>query len=77
MEKNIRFAIENNIAKIDFAKYLSMENITEYVKGVISVASGIFDVFVTIIISIYILTHKKVFVKRGIDFCRNIWYTIS
>ena len=49
----------NNISQIDFAKYISMENITGYVKGVISVASGIFDIFVTFIISIYILRDRE------------------
>ena len=51
--------IVNNISKIDFAKYLNMENITGYVKGVISVASGIFDIFVTLVISIYILRDRE------------------
>ena len=55
--------IINNISKIDFAQYISMENITGYVKGVISVASGIFDVFVTFIISIYILRDRENIVK--------------
>ena len=50
--------IINKIAQIDFEKYLSVENITGYIKGVISVASSIFDVFVTIIISIYILRER-------------------
>jgi len=48
----------NELSKIDFAKYISIENITGYIKGVISVASGIFDFFVTIIISIYILRER-------------------
>ena len=48
----------NKISQIDFAKYLSIENITGYIKGVISVASGIFDVFVTLIISIYVLRER-------------------
>ena len=50
--------IINKIAQIDFAKYLSIENITGYIKGVISVASGIFDVFVTVVISIYVLRER-------------------
>lgn len=49
----------NNISKIDFAKYVSMENITGYIKGVISLASSIFDVFVTIVISIYVLRDRE------------------
>ena len=51
------------IAQIDLEKYLSIENITGYIKGVISVASGIFDIFVTIIISVYILIGKESIIK--------------
>jgi len=49
----------NKISQIDFAKYLNIENITGYIKGVISVASGIFDIFVTIVVSVYILRDKE------------------
>jgi len=55
--------IVGKIAQIDLEKYLSLENITGYIKGVISVASGIFDVFVTIIISIYILIERDSIIK--------------
>lgn len=48
----------SKLSEIDFAQYLSIENITGYLKGVISVATGIFDVFVTIIISIYTLNER-------------------
>ena len=51
--------IVNGISKIDFAKYISMENITGYIKGVISVASGLFDIFVTVVISIYVLRDRE------------------
>lgn len=51
--------IVNSISKIDFAKYISVENITGYIKGVISVASGLFDVFVTVVISIYVLRDRE------------------
>ena len=49
----------NNISKIDFGKYLSMENVTQYIKGVISVASGLFDLFVTFVVSIYLLRDRE------------------
>jgi len=58
----------NEISKVDLAKYLSLENITGYIKGFISVASGIFDVFVTIIISVYILLEKE----RIIEFFKKL-----
>lgn len=51
--------IINQISSIDLAKYLSIESITSYIKGAISVASGIFDVFVTLIISIYTLAERE------------------
>ena len=51
------------IAQIDLEKYLSLESLTGYIKGVISVASGIFDVFLTIIISVYILIEKDSIIK--------------
>ena len=60
--------IINRISQIDFAKYLSIESITGYLKGVISVASGIFDIFVTIIISVYTLAQRE----RIINFLRKI-----
>jgi len=53
----------NKISQIDFAKYLSIESITSYIKGVISVASGIFDVFVTFVISIYVLRDRDRIIK--------------
>ena len=62
----------NNIAKIDFAKYLNIQSITEYVKGVISVASGVFDIFVTIVISVYILRDRD----RIIGFFRKLTSSI-
>ena len=62
----------DKIAKIDFAKYLSLENITGYVKGVISVASGIFDIFVTVVLSIYILREKE----SIIEFFKNVMSTM-
>lgn len=72
----------NNLSKIDFGKYLSMENITGYIKGIVSVASGIFDVFVTLIISIYVLKDREKiveFFKKVIStlFKKNNYETIS
>lgn len=53
--KNIGEAIQN----IDFKQYISTEKITEYIKGVLGVASGIFDVFVSIVVSVYILLQRN------------------
>lgn len=58
----------SKLSEIDFAQYLNIENITGYLKGVISVATGIFDVFVTIIISIYTLNERD----KIISFLRKV-----
>lgn len=42
----------------DLKQYLSVENITNYIKGVINVATGVFDFFVAIVVSIYILAER-------------------
>ena len=53
--KSIGDAIQN----IDFKQYVSTERITGYVKSVLGVASGIFDVFVSIVVSVYILLQRN------------------
>lgn len=51
------------VSSIDFAKYITPEYITQYLKGAMSFATGIFDIFVTIIISIYTLAERGRIVK--------------
>ena len=53
--KSIGEAIQN----VDLKQYISTEKITGYVKSVIGVASGIFDVFVSIVVSVYILLQRN------------------
>ena len=61
--------IGDNIQSIDFTQYVSADKITEYIKGAVGVASGIFDIFVTIVVSVYILLGRtsiqKFFEKLG------------
>ena len=52
------YDILKEIQNIDFKQYFSLANITGYVKGAFSVATGIFDVFVAFIVSIYILAER-------------------
>ena len=52
--KNIGESLKN----IDLKQYINTEKITGYVKSVLGVATGIFDVFVTIVVSIYILLQR-------------------
>ena len=55
--------IGDGLQNIDFKKYVNPERLTEYVKSVLGVATGIFDVFVTIIVSIYILLGRAQIIK--------------
>lgn len=55
--------ILSRVSSIDFGKYLTPEYITQYLKGAVSLATGVFDVFVTIIISIYTLSERGKIVK--------------
>lgn len=56
-------SVGNGIQNVDFKKYLDPNKITAYVKSVLGVATGIFDVFVTIVVSVYILLQRGAIVK--------------
>ena len=51
-------ALGESIQGTDYKQYISTERITGYIKSVIGVASGIFDIFVAIIVSVYILLQR-------------------
>lgn len=58
--------VENAIEKlkqIDLAKILSFDNITIYIQKVVGIASGIFSIFVTIVVSVYILLERTEILK--------------
>lgn len=49
----------SNASQFDLSNLLSIENITGYAKGIMGFASGIFTIFVTIIVSIYVLLERR------------------
>lgn len=51
--------IIEKIQNINIAQYIDENKIVEYIKGVFSAANTIFDVFVTFIISIYVLAERN------------------
>ncbi len=57
--KNFGETIQN----IDLKQYLNPDRITTYIKSVLGVASGIFDAFVTIVVSVYILLQRGAIVR--------------
>ena len=52
-------SVGESLSNIDFKQYLNPEKITQYVKGAFGVASGIFDAFVTIVVSVYVLLERN------------------
>ena len=51
--------LAESIQNIDLKQYLNMEMLTEYAKGAINVVTSIFDIFVSFIVSIYLLAERK------------------
>lgn len=64
-EKALEFVQEagKSIQDIDLKQYINPEKISEYIKSVVGVASGIFSIFVTIVVSIYILLERDEIIK--------------
>lgn len=48
-----------SLQNIDITKILSMDNVKDYIKGVVGVATSIFNIFVTIVMSVYILLERR------------------
>ena len=65
----------SELTNIDIKQFLSINNdkIIQYVKNIINVFSGIFDVFVSIVVSIYILLQRSSIVRSLRRFARAIF----
>lgn len=58
--------ITNNIKKlgeINIAEYINIQQITKYAQGALSIATGIFNFFVSLIVSAYILLERTEIIK--------------
>lgn len=62
--------IIQNLGKIDLTNYFNLENITQYIKGVLGLATTLFDIFVTIVVSIYILAERSQILEFLRRFCK-------
>lgn len=49
----------SQIGKVNITDYINIDKITEYAQGAISIASGVFSFFVSIIVSAYILIERR------------------
>lgn len=57
--------IIKGLQEINVSQIFNMETISQYAKGVINIATGIFDFFVAIIVSVYILLERKEILNFG------------
>lgn len=60
------------LKEIDLMQYLNPERITGYVKSVVGVATGLFDVFVTVVASAYLLLERG----KILEYIKKIGYAI-
>ena len=54
--------LTNSVAalkNIDLTQYINASDITQYAKGIINVATTVFDVFVALVVSIYLLAERR------------------
>jgi len=60
--------ILQNISTIDLKEWINISKLTQYAEGAIQIASSIFSIFVTIIVSVYILIERAII----LDFLRKL-----
>ena len=65
--------IIEGLGDIDLTKYLSLDNLEQYIKGVLGLATTLFDVFVTLIVSVYILAERSEILNFARRFCKAIF----
>lgn len=65
----------SELTSIDIKQFLNISNdkIIEYIKNIIDIFSGIFDVFVSIVVSVYILLQRNSLVNALRRFARAIF----
>lgn len=65
--------IIEGLGDIDLTQYFSLENLGQYIKGVLGLATTLFDIFVTLIVSIYILAERSEILNFAKRFCKAIF----
>lgn len=69
---NLKSIIEN-LGDVNLTDFLNLEMIGEYAKGIIGIATTIFDIFVTIVVSMYLLAERSAIVGFARRFCNAIF----
>lgn len=73
INKDTLNSILDGLNSIKIEDYLNLETITQYAKGIIGVATTVFDIFVTVIVSIYILLERTRILNFGKRFCNAVF----
>lgn len=66
-------SIIQGLNTIKIENYLNLQTIAEYAKGILGFATTIFDVFVTVVVSIYLLAERTAIVKFAKRLCGAIF----
>lgn len=64
--------LAQSIQEIDLKQYFNMEKLAEYAKGAINVVNSIFDIFVSFIVSVYLLAERR----RILNFMKRLTYAV-
>lgn len=67
-KENLKSIVEG-LQNIKIEDYINLETITEYAKGILDLATTIFDIFVTVIVSIYLLAERTEILKFARKLC--------
>lgn len=67
--------IINNLSEINLQDYLNLDMIAEYAKGIIGVATTVFDLFVTLVVSMYLLAERSQIVGFAKKLCGALFNT--
>ena len=59
LKSNIVQELINGIKNVDLNQFINVDTLANYAKGAINIASKIFDFFVAIIVSVYILLQRR------------------
>lgn len=62
--------VVNNLKNVNIKDYINVENATTYAKGALTAVTGIFDLFVTLVVSVYALSERTeimAFIRKGLE----------
>lgn len=64
--------VVKSIGELDIKQYLNLERLTQYAKGAINVVTSVFDMFVSLIVSVYLLLERR----KILEFFKKLTYTL-